>query len=513
MKREDKIALKEWEEFKKDIARATTVDEKKTPAEIEKHRRELEKDPVAWIKFFFPKYAKYPFAPFHVRAIKRIIANDEWYEVLSWSRELAKSTVCMFVVMYLVLTGKKKNVVLASCNNDNAARLLAPYRANLEANGRIKAYYGTQQNIGNWTESEFITKNGAAFRALGWGQKPRGSRNEEIRPDIELLDDYDTDEECRNPEILNQKWDWFEKALYPTRSISEPTLVLWCGNIIEKDCCITRAGKMADHWDVINIRDEKGRSTWPEKNTEQHIDRVLSKISMKAVQGEYYNNPISEGTVFQHIKYGKIPPLNKFSFLVIYGDPTQSEAKGTAKNKKGSRKTVWLVGMLANTLYVIKGFIFKGTNNDFINCYFSLYQYVDGKAPVYCYIENNSLQDPFFQQVFQPHLAKMRQEKGINLSITPDQEKKTDKGVRIEANLEPMNREGRLVLNEKEKDDPNMQELENEFKFFTLALKYPADGIDAVEGGKRIIERKMAELIPMDYIPVESFRPSNRHRR
>lgn len=282
MKQEERDAIKNWEEYKLGIFNATEVDPTMSPADIEKHRLYLEKHPVEWIKFFFPKYAKYEFAPFHIKAINRIIGNPEWYEVLSWSRELAKSTVCMFIVMYLVLTKKKRNVVLTSNSVDNAERLLAPYKANLEANQRIKAYYGEQENLGAWTTREFITKDGAAFRALGAGMSPRGSRNEEIRPDVEIMDDFDTDEACNNPDTIDKNWKWFENALYPTRSISEPTLVLWCGNIIAKDCCITRAGKMADHWDIINIRDDKGKSTWPQKNTEEMIDRILSKISRKA---------------------------------------------------------------------------------------------------------------------------------------------------------------------------------------------------------------------------------------
>lgn len=69
----------------------------------------------------------------------------------------------MFCVMYLALTKKKKNVMLASATQDSAKRLLAPYRANFEANGRIKAYYGEQTNISSWTDTEFIAKCGCAF--------------------------------------------------------------------------------------------------------------------------------------------------------------------------------------------------------------------------------------------------------------------------------------------------------------------------------------------------------------
>lgn len=486
MKYIDKTALLNWERYKQDINRSTPVDMTMTHAEREKHRIYLEAHPIEWVKFFFPGYAKYEFADFQKQAIRRILAHDEWFEVLSWSRELAKSTITMFIVSYLTLTGKKKNVILTSNSKDNAVRLLAPYRANFEANGRIEAYYGRQQTLGSWTEDEFITKSGVAFRALGAGQSPRGARNEAIRPDVLLIDDFDTDEDTKNPDIIQKRWEWWEQALYPTRSTSEPTLVIFCGNIIAKDCCITRAGEMADHWDIVNIRDKNGKSTWPEKNSEEDIDRTLSKISTLSQQHEYFNNPISEGEIFKEVVYGKVPPLSKFKFLVIYGDPAPGESKG----KKGkSFKAVMLLGKHDGKLYVIKARLAQALNAEFIDWYVQLLEYVAGRSTVYCWMENNKLQDPFFQQVFQPLVRKARKERNITLYIQGDTEKKTDKATRIEANLEPMNREGNLILNVAERDNPHMRELEDQFKLFTMNMKYPADGPDAVEGGNRKIDQ------------------------
>lgn len=519
MKQQDRDALRDWDAYKVDIRNSTPVDTTKTPAEIEKHRQWLEDHIIEWIKFFFPKYARYAFAKFQIKAILRIIQHGEWYEVLSWARELAKSTITMFIVMYLVLTDKKKNIILTSNSKDNAVRLLAPYRANLEANSRIKAYYGEQQTLGNWTEDEFITKGGAAFRAVGAGQSPRGSRNEEIRPDVLLVDDFDTDEDVKNPDIIAKRWEWWEKALYPTRSTSEPTLVLFCGNIIADDCCVVRAGAMADHWDVINIRMvdinhsdpmndyQYGKSVWPEKNSEEHIDRVLSKVSMRSALAEYFNYVLKEGGVFREMVYGKIPPLNQFRFLAVYGDP----APGENRNKKSSTKTVWLGGKKDGILYVIKGFLDQGLNDEFIDWYILLNEYVREKSVVYDYMENNSLQDPFFRQVFMPLVAKKREEKKVSLNILPDSERKTDKATRIEANLEPMNREGRLILNMDEKDNPHMKRLEDQFKMFTLSLKFPADGPDCIEGLNRVIDRKIQQVDPPVSIPVT--RKGNKHRR
>ena len=515
MKQIDKDALKFWEALKRSVYEETPIDESMSEAEIERHRMYLESHPTEWMRFFFPNYAKAPFAKFHIRAINRIINNPEWYEVISWSRELAKSTVIMMTIMYLVLTGRRKMILLSSATEDAAKRLLAPYRANFESNRRITQYYGEQRTLGDWEEKCFKTKGGAMFLGIGAGNAPRGLRNESIRPDVLYQDDFDTDEVCRNIDVLDKNWDWWEKAVYPTRSISTPTLVIWAGNIIAEDCCIVRAGKKANNWDIVNIRDENGKSTWPEKNTEELIDRALSKISTQAQQAEYFNNPVVEGKIFGPRKWGKIPSLRRFPFLCIYADPTQSEAKGAAKNKQGSLKAVWLLGKLDRTLYVIKGFLGKMTTEEFVTHFFSLYLYAraGGCRAIYVVQENNSLQDPFFQQVFKKAFARKAKETGISLSVIPDEKKKTDKAVRIEANLEPLHREGLLVLNEAEKGDPHMKLLDEEFKFFTMALKFHADGVDCVEGGNRFIDDKIGELHPVVTTPRCVMARRNKYRQ
>lgn len=522
MRQIDRDALKRWEEIKQAEFNSTPIDESKSPAEIEKHRRYLEEHPTEWMQFFFPRYAKYPFAAFHKRAIKRILSHDEWYEVLSWSRELAKSTVVMMIIMFLVLTGRRRMILLISATEEAAKRLLAPYRASFEANRRIRQYYGEQvPKDGDWEESCFKTTGGAMFLGIGAGNAPRGLRNEEVRPDVLYQDDFDTDEACRNPEVLDKRWSWWNKAVYPTRSISVKTLIIWCGNIIAEDCCIVRAGNIATadkgqgHWDIVNIRDEQGRSTWPEKNTEEMIDAVLAKTDTRTIQGEYFNNPITEGKLFPDVKWGKVPGLNRFPFLVIYADPTYSEAKGTAKNKKGSLKAMFLMGKLDRTLYVIKGFLGKMTTAEFVEHYFTLFQIARAKTgkAIYIFQENNSLQDPMFQQVFRPAIGKARKRLGIELSVTPDLRSKGDKATRIEAHLEPLNREGFLVLNEAEKEDPYMKLLADEFKYFTMALSFHADGMDCLEGGNFIIDEKMMSFHSVSTISAKSMARQSKNRQ
>jgi hypothetical protein len=492
----DKQSIREWDEYVKALRTDTALEADKSKADIEKHRQSLERDPVAWMKYMFPNYATADFAPFHKRFIKRAIENAEWYEVISWARELAKDTVVMMTMMYLNLTGKKKFTIFVSSSYDAACDLLMPYMLNFEGNSRIIAYYGEQKKWGSWENGNFTTKCGARYVAIGAGQSPRGKKNEALRPDSIILTDLDTDEDTRNKDTIDKRWDWVEKALIPTRSVSKPLLTLVLGNIIAKDCCVTRAGKMADHWDIVNIRDKDGKSSWPAKNTEEMIDRVLSKISTKAAQGEYFNNPLSEGDIFKEETWGKCPPLSKLPFALVYADPSPSNKD---KQKKGtSFKSAWLMGYKDGVFYVYKGFLEQTGTDTFVNWFYDLRDWSDGKALLYNYIENNSLQDPFYEQVIQPKFLELGKTKGY-VNITPDTRRKPDKPVRIEGTLEPLWRTGQLVFNIDEKGNPHMMRLVEQFKLFTMQMKAPGDGPDCIEGGVWILNQKIRVATPSDF--------------
>lgn len=487
----DRRKIDEWDAFYKDIQRQSAVDSGQSYAERQKRLKELEADPPAWMKEMFPQYCRCEFSDFQKKAIKRIIAHPEWYEVLSWARSLAKSTVTFMVIMYLVLTGKKKNLLLISNSLDNAKRLLSDYKTAFEKNSRIRHYYGDLQTFGKWTDIEFVTKNGASFRAVGAGQSPRGTRNEEYRPDTFIIDDFDTDEECRNPDILKNKWDWWEQAVYAARDTDIPALVVFCGNIIARDCCVVRAGKKADHWDIVNITDKDGNPSWPQKNTAEELQVVLGKISTASRQKEYYNNPVVEGSTFKELTWGKIPSLSKFDLLVYYADPSPSNKD---RQKSGaSFKAGILMGNIGATFYVIKVFCDQINQAAFIDWFYAARDYVADKAQVRYYVENNSLQDPFYQQVYTPLFEDAADRRGY-IPITPDTRKKPEKAIRIEGNLEPLVRNGQLIFNEREREDPHMQRLTEQFIYFTPQMRFPADGPDAVEGGVYILnetKRKM----------------------
>mgnify|MGYP000067067888 CR=1 FL=1 len=490
MKVKDKQLLKRWERLVDDISKATPVNNNESYQEQQSRIKHLESEPESWFKYYFPNFAYSDPAKFHKKATRRLLKHKRWFEGRAWSRELAKSVRTMMETLYMALTGEVKNVLLVSKSFDNANELLMPFMANLESNQRIINDYGIQKRFGSWEEGKFVTTGGVSFRAIGAGQSPRGTRNDEVRPDMIIIDDLEDDEIARNEKRQNDQWKWIEEALIPTVSVSGNIRVVFLGNIISKNGVMARAKDICDKFEVINIRDNDGKSTWPEKNSEEHIDWILSKISYIAQQKEYFNNPISEGTVFKDVAWGKVPPLNQFTFLVAYGDPAPSNKE----NKQNCHKALPLIGHKDGTFYVIKCFLEQVSNATFVRWFWDLQLLVDQKAHVYNYIENNTLQDPFYEQVFLPLFKEQGDLTGLHLFTTPDDRKKPDKFTRIEGNLEPLNRLGKLVLNEKEKGNPHMKRLEEQFKAVEPTLSAPVDGPDAVEGGVWIIQNKLRKL-------------------
>lgn len=490
----DKKHLENWNIFRENIAKSTPVDLHETPMQKRKRMDALEADPEKWFKYYFPSYCTAEPAPFHKKATKRIVENPEWMEVRSWSRELAKSARTMMEALYLSFTKKKKVWLMISNTEDNAKRLLLPYKNILESNNRIINDYGVQKQIGKWEDHEFTTRFGFSFRALGAGQSPRGTRNDAARPDGIIIDDFDTDEKCRNRDRVKADTDWLQEAVIPTRSVSVPLLVIVNGNIIHKYCTITILGELADEWDVVNLTDKNGNPTW-KKNTKEMIHAMFynkngkRKVSKKAQQKEYYNNPVAEGDTFTQFIYGKCPPLKKCEKVVTYVDPSPSNNK----EKKSSCKAVIIIGLYQGRYYIYKVWLGKETNRQMVGWIGQAYNYLEkhGIDTKKMFIENNTLQDPHFQQVVKPLLEEYRKQHGIKLPLREDKRKKADKFDRLE-NMADENNQGDIIFNEEEKENPMMVEMEDQWLGVSKDSK-EMDGPDAVEGGKTMIDTRVVK--------------------
>lgn len=477
----NKRILGDFQEYVLQIQRATKVNKTESEGDKRKRINRLLGDFEGFCQYYFPHYAKAAFSDFHKRFAKKVIAAKKIYIVREWARDHAKSVIAgLFLPIFLKAKGELKAMLLVSKSYDNAAELLRPIKTELEYNQRLKSDFGEQAGAANWEDGNFRTVDGSAFRALGAGQSPRGSRNNEQRPDYVLCDDIDSEEVSKNPARLEQLWEWVQGALFGSLSIKGGRFVL-VNNRISKDCIVHRAKEIADDFEQINILDKNGKPSWSERFTKAECQYMIDKMGYRIAQREYFNNPIVAGTVFKEegILYKRMYGLKRYDYLVCYTDPSW---KGTSKN---DFKATVLVGKTGNQFHIIDIRLDQASVTAMWQWHYEIYdQITDAGAAVTMHMEANFMQDIHFQE-----LNRLGIKKNYVVPVSPDNRKKPDKFMRIEA-MTPFFERGQIYFNERRKNSPHFKRAIDHLLIFEKGSRTPDDFPDALEGALYLLNQK-----------------------
>ncbi|MBR4880199.1 MAG: phage terminase large subunit [Clostridia bacterium] len=150
----------------------------------------------------------------------------------------AKSTVMSLQnVLHAALYGYKKYILLISDTESQAVSFLDCIKCELEDNEKIIEDFGNQKGK-VWKSSSITLVNGCKIEALGSGQKIRGRRNGERRPDLIILDDIENDEDVRSPEQRRKLESWFFSAVSKAGDYYTDILVI--GTVLHKDSLLSR---------------------------------------------------------------------------------------------------------------------------------------------------------------------------------------------------------------------------------------------------------------------------------
>lgn len=434
-----------------------------------------------FMRYYFPRWVSSDFAPFHKRGLNAVLNNKEKKFIFSWkiARNMSKTTLWQMFAIFLNM--RKVNGlpvgyetgILFSKSYDAAAELLRPIRAQYEANPRIVNDFGEQKSFGNWDDSKFVLSSGPSWRSLGKGQSPRGTKEEEKRPDFILGDDFDDDEEVRNITRLDNSWDWMMGALFGTFDVSASHLFVGLNNRIAKDCLIERLCSIADFTDTVNLLDKQGRPTW-NRFTKKDCEYMIEKMGTRLAQREYFNNPINEGKVFkaEWMQEKKMHHLKDYQVIVAYLDPSFKS------RKNADHKALIMIGMKAGEIHIIKVWCAQATVGDMIAWHYECFEYLQQRAgAAEFWMEEVFLQDLLYNDFNQEAVKR-----GYPIPVRGDKRKKPDKDARIEAMSGYFER-GQVYFNEAEKNNHHMQRLKEQLLLFEMGRTgVKKDGPDALEG-------------------------------
>ncbi len=484
-----KQSITKWNEHCKKVQQHTIVDAFESEADKVLRIEKAKNDYSFFVEYYFPHYAKSKCGAFQIEAANAVNSNKKLRAVFEWARGHAKSThFDLMIPLWLKTKDELRVMILVGKSEDNAKTLLADLQAELQHNQRYIHDFGEQLNYGTWEEGKFVTKDDKAFFALGRGQSPRGLRYRSNRPDYIVVDDLDDDEIVQNESRVGKMVDWILEALFNTMDMGRGRFVM-VGNRIHKNSVLANIAQLPGIFHtVVNALDEKGKPTWHEKYTLDEIQQVINTIGVRRSQKEFFNNPISDGTVFKlkDIQFKKLLPYYSYRYLVCYTDPSFKSGK-----KSDYKATVLLGKTKEGEYHLLKAFVAQTSVKQMVKWHYDLHNFIGEQATVFYYMESNFLQDMLFEE-----FVKVGNELGWQLPIKGDARKKPDKFQRIES-MQPLFERCLFFFNEDEKNTPSFQKLVEQLLLFEKGSRINDDGPDAIEGAVWMLNYKTRVDAPM----------------
>ena len=485
-RRKEHREYQEWLVLCKQIKSSTPV-ANESDKEQKSRKTKLQKDFLAFCKYYFPHYLDSDFGWFHKKAATEVTKNKDIFAILEWPREHAKSVFAnVFLPLFLYTRKEISGMVVVSANQDKAKVLLGDIQAEFASNNRLQRDYGDLAKMGDWSDGQFTTTDGVGFWALGRGQSPRGIRKAANRPNYAVIDDIDDKVLCRNGERVKQTVDWILEDLYGALSIKGSRLIV-AGNRIHKNSVLANLVGDVEPKDpkregIFHLKvfafehikthskadpdSKSSRPAWKERYTKEMLLNKMSRMGFRASRREYFHEHHEEGNVFKKemLHYVKVQSVKRYDSIIVYCDPSWKT--------KGDYKAIITIGAKGTSTDILDIWVRKASTGAMIATFYDLYDKYENHARYY--MEAN-----FMQDIILDDFRAEGELRGYQLPIRADKRSKPNKEQRNE-NLEPHFERGSFRINEAIRKSPDCIE------FVSQLLGFPYghdDGPDALEGG------------------------------
>ena len=293
---------------------------------------------VWFARIYFNKYLFYKIAPFQTEIYQILEDGNDFNEIIAF-RGSAKTTMAMlFYPIWAMVTKRKHHVVLISDTFGQVKDHIYNIKTELENNKRLIEDFGSFEvemethKRQEWQKTSMIIPNyDAKIVGKSTGQKVRGLRYKQWRPDLIIIDDIEDLEMIRTKEQRDKTHRWLTGNVIPAGEKGKTKYIL-IGNLLHSDAIMSRIkteiqeghreGKVVE----FPLVDNYGKILWEGKypnqaaiETEKKQVGGKSPIGMRAWQREYLLKLVpEEGQVIKDDwikRYTEIPE----SVIVVKG--------------------------------------------------------------------------------------------------------------------------------------------------------------------------------------------------
>lgn len=350
-------------------------------------------------KVFFPQVFTSDFCSFHNEVFKALEDNTlkaerkdkKYYFLRAAPRGHGKSQILSFLYpLWCICFGYAKNILIVSDTAPQAAQFIMAIKDELDDNELLIDTFGNKHG-GIWKETKIVTTDRIQLTGKGAGQKLRGIKYRQFRPDVIIIDDLENDENVETEQQRQKLLNWFTKALLPCGSIS--VKIFYIGTVLNYESLLNRMlttpeysiwdrkryqavevfskSPLWEKWEDI-LSDEKNpkaaqkahkfylvhknamlkgtKLLWEDKQPDHYEDLMIMRhMNTASFDSEYQNDPVSESERdFQDDWFQYWTVLPDITGVYIGVDPSM------AKTNKSDVSSIIVVGKgVDNYLYVL----------------------------------------------------------------------------------------------------------------------------------------------------------------
>jgi predicted phage terminase large subunit-like protein len=362
-------------------------------------------------KFYFfntylPHYFSLPEAKFHHELIEELdVRNlDDDASLVPFAcaapRGFAKSTVTSFgYVIHQLCHGRRHFIIIGSDTEDLASDITCYIYLELLFNERIRADFG-EQVLPGWAVNDFVTLKDVRLLARGRGQRMRGLKHKQWRPDLVILDDMENDENVKNPKQVKKLLSWIKAAVY---SAIQPTGNLFLiGTLLAPKSALAiivhQKEEPFDHWRVKRYQglQADGTSLWPSSWPVARLLKHKEMIGAKAFAQEIQNAPFDDEGMFQEawVRYVENEDELKGNALRVLTGADPSATSGASSDYKAVITGGYDVE--TGTLYCLSAYIRHESPKEFVS---RIYDVHKAHHPLLIGVEENMLKEWLWEPV------------------------------------------------------------------------------------------------------------------
>ena len=284
-------------------------------AENKTTRIALAQSSLGWFcQIYLKHYITSATPPFHWELFDELQNEERSYLLLMAFRGSGKSTVAALAYpLWCAVTGRKKFILLAGDTHTQAKQHISNIIYELENNKILQDDWGPFKSDEEWTAINIVLKNGGRIMSRSRGQKTRGLRHLQYRPDLIICDDVENNEVVRTKEQRDKTEEWFLSEVIPAMDTIDGKLVL-IGNLLHLDSLLARqrARITGSNIGIVHeyplVNKITGASEWPAKYPQHALDKLKRQVGERFYLREYLLKVIpEEGQVVRQLHYYKGP--------------------------------------------------------------------------------------------------------------------------------------------------------------------------------------------------------------